>query len=325
MFRAVVARTCREIEQLRPAWEALQAAAPATLFQSYRWNRAAAEAFAGREAPFVVFVENDSGAALIPAAVSVSPRRLTFLGDALFDYRDLLAVGDSEIQRAAWARLAELDLPLSLTALRGRQGHDAWRALAPRFFCHAPQILAAHGGGETLAARHRRLGRFWRRALRSGVELRGYDGSASSLLRCIYRQKAAQLGPCGENLFLDPLRVEFMAAVCAAESSACELFTLEKGGRLLSALVTFRDRCTRRFYTVFYDPEFAAYSPGNILLFEICRRTLDDGLDCDLMTGEQPYKRRLATSAVPLFRVEASAEAIAAAGRLPAPAGEVAA
>ena len=83
----------------------------------------------------------------------------------------------------------------------------------------------------------------------------------------------------------------------------------------MSALVTFRDRHVRRFYTVFYDQAFADYSPGNILLFEICRRTLEESMDCDMMTGEQPYKQRLATSAVPLYRVQASAETLAAVGR----------
>ncbi len=315
MFHLVAAGSIREIEQLRPAWESLQARTPVTMFQSYLWNWIAAQVFARREQPFVVFVENDSGAVIIPAAVSWQPRRITFLGEALFDYRDILSLGDADLQRTAWSRLAQVGLPLAFTAVRGEERFDSWRDFGPSFFCHAPQLLAAETSGAELAAAHRRLGRFWRRALRSGAELRQHDGSAALLVRWIYRQKAAQLGARPSNLFLDPLRVDFMVAVCAAQGSACEIFSLEKDGRVLSALVTFRDRHTRRFYTVFYDPEFAACSPGNILLFEICRRTLEAGLDCDLMTGEQPYKQRLATSAVPLFRVEASPETIAAVAR----------
>ncbi len=311
MFRIHVARSYHELEQLRPVWTVLERGAATTIFQSYTWNRTAAAVFAGREEPCVILAESDSGAVIIPAAVS-RHRQISFLGDVLFDYRDVLSTGDPELERTAWARLAQLGMPLSLVSIRGEQRRDDWSEFSPRFFCHAPEIPVLHTSSDDLAAAHRRLGRFWRRALRSGAELRHYDGTAADLLRWIYRQKAAQLGPGPENLFVDPLRGEFMVAVCAADPSACEMFSLEKDGRVMSALVTFRDRRARRFYTVFYDPDFAAYSPGNILLFEICRRTLQEGLDCDLMTGEQAYKQRLATSTVPLFRVDVSAETLAA-------------
>jgi hypothetical protein len=43
------------------------------------------------------------------------------------------------------------------------------------------------------------------------------------------------------------------------------------------------------------------------MIFDVTRETLTDGMDVDFMTGEYPYKNRLATAMVPLFRVEASA------------------
>ncbi len=326
LFRVTVARSLSEIEQLRPAWEVLQAATEnSTVFQSFTWNRVAAQTFMERQQPRVVFAESDAGAALIPACVSAKTGRIEFLGEALFDYRDVLAVGDLTVQRVAWERLARLEAPLTVSALRGDRGMGLWEELQPRFFVGAPQIRAAEYGADALAAAHRRLGRFWRRALRSGAELREYSGSASTLLRWLYEQKAHHVGACPENLFCDPARIDFMVAVCATEPKACEIFALEKDGQLMSALVTLRDRHTRRFYTVFYDPRFAEYSPGNILLFEISRRTLEQGMDCDLMTGEQGFKQRLATSTVPLFRVDASPEAVALVGRVGEPITEVAA
>jgi CelD/BcsL family acetyltransferase involved in cellulose biosynthesis len=48
------------------------------------------------------------------------------------------------------------------------------------------------------------------------------------------------------------------------------------------------------------------------LIYEVTRRSLEDGLDCDYMTGEQPYKRRLATSSVPLYRLRATAAELGA-------------
>jgi CelD/BcsL family acetyltransferase involved in cellulose biosynthesis len=51
------------------------------------------------------------------------------------------------------------------------------------------------------------------------------------------------------------------------------------------------------------------------LIYEVTRQSLGEGLDCDYMTGEQPYKLRLATSSVPLYRVQATADQLAMAGR----------
>ncbi len=326
MVRVTVAQTTSEIEQLRSAWEALHAVArQATIFQSFSWNQLAAQAFRDRQQPFVVYAENDAGAALIPAVLVLPARRIEFLGEALFDYRDVLATGEAEVLRTAWERIARLRLPFSLSALRDERRGELWSEFEPRFFVRAPQIRAGECSGEALAAAHRRLGRYWRRVLRAGAELRHYDGSASKLLRWLYAQKARLLGARPENLFNDVARIDFIIAVCAAAPGACEIFALEKDGHTMSALVTFRDRRTRRFYTVFYDPQFEKLSPGMTLLFEICCRTLAQGLDCDMMTGEQEFKQRLATSAVPLFRVDASAEALSHVSRLREPVSEVAA
>jgi hypothetical protein len=43
------------------------------------------------------------------------------------------------------------------------------------------------------------------------------------------------------------------------------------------------------------------------MIFDVTRESLAEGLDVDFMTGEYPYKNRLATAMVPLFRVQATA------------------
>ena len=75
--------------------------------------------------------------------------------------------------------------------------------------------------------------------------------------------------------------------------------------------MTFRDGLARRCYTVYYDHAWAHYSPGITLLFEVTRRSLEQGLDCDYLTGEQPHKTRFATHLTPLFRVETEARELA--------------
>jgi CelD/BcsL family acetyltransferase involved in cellulose biosynthesis len=93
-----------------------------------------------------------------------------------------------------------------------------------------------------------------------------------------------------------------------------EVFTLEDSASIAAAVVTLRDQGCRRFYTGWFAPELEKHSPALSLIYEVTRQSLEAGLDCDYMTGEQAYKMRLATGSVPLYRLCASAEQLADAG-----------
>jgi hypothetical protein len=296
------------------------------MFQSFVANHLAAEHFTERDSPFVVLAESDAGEALIPAAIGRNG--LTLLGEALFDYRDVLATGSDDVLRAAWGKLAELRHPLSVTALRGDSIGKRWAALFPSPFVTAGQVLRSEISSADFVQQHGRLRRTLRLLLREGFEVREYSGTHTGLVSWIYEQKAQQIeGP--DSVFRDPSRREFMVEFCALGSLHCELFVLKSSTAIAAALVTFRDRQVRRFYTIWFDQWWAKYSPGTALLFEITRRSLAEGLDCDYMTGEQPHKRRFQTSSVPLYRVNAEAGLLEAAGArqdvqetlLPTPAG----
>ncbi len=303
-MRIIIARTVHELGQLRPAWEDLYRSGGPTLFQSYRWNEAAARIFAGRESLRVVYAESAGGAALIPACVRAEG--LALLGDELFDYRDFLATGDTDALREAWRVLAPQAAPLRVTALCGESGRARWSEMgfSPRPFAGAPcvrEICASE-----FARRHHRSARFLRRLSHAGCVTGEYSGRNSALVRRLYELKAAQ-AEIATNLFADPLRRAFMVAAAAGDPG-CEIFTVESGATLVAALLTFRDDRVRRFYTTYYDPAWARESPGSALLLEVTRRSLEQGLDCDYMTGEHPHKTRFANGSVPLFQVEASRE-----------------
>ena len=293
------------MDRLRPVWNHLYQTSPVSLFQSFDWNRLAASCFAAREQPFVVLVESDAGAALIPGAIA--DHGFTLLGEALFDYRDVLCAGDPALLRRAWQEVAALGLPMFFAALCGEDRRHAWQEFAPQPFVNAPCVLARDRSAEQLAAAHSRIGSRWRKILRQGVEFRHDAPPSPDLLRNIYRLKAAQ-PPA--NLFRDPGRINFLVEAAAAGPALCEVYSLVHGASLVAALVTFRDGGTRRFYTIFYDHSWAHFSPGIVLLFEVTRLSLEEGLSCDYMTGEQSHKSRLATSQVPLFRVECSREVL---------------
>ncbi len=310
-----IASSASAMDELRPLWERLFAADPAaTLFQSFSWNRLAAECFAERERPHVIAAESQSGAAIIPAAIG--REGLTLLGDALFDYRDVLWEGDAGPLRAAWATLAGLQLPLHITAIRGQRACRRWAQFNPRPFVRAPQVRHSDVSAADFSSAHAGLRRALRRLERQGVSLHHHCGSEVGLVRWIYCQKAVQFEGSTANLFADPRRVDFTTAACALEGGACDVFTLQKGVEIVAALVTFRDRRTRRFYTVYFDPAWARYSPGVGLIFAVAQRSLAEGLDCDFMTGEQPHKTRFMTSSVPLYIVHASADALVHASRV---------
>ena len=59
-------RLSNELDRLRPLWNELFRHSPKTMFQSFEWNRLAAEVFGDRLSPAVCAVESDSGAAIIP-------------------------------------------------------------------------------------------------------------------------------------------------------------------------------------------------------------------------------------------------------------------
>ena len=108
----------------------------------------------------------------------------------------------------------------------------------------------------------------------------------------------------------DPLRIQMLTAMARTQPEACEIFTLEEGSVVVAALVTFIDGRWRRFYTTYHDcnERWTKHSPGLALIHQVVQESLAAGLECDLMTGDQLYKRRLATSNVSLYRVSAPAQ-----------------
>src|SRR3954465_5242294 len=125
MLRVFVARTAREMERLRERWDELSNES-GTIFQRFLWVNLAAAMFAAVENPFVVVAESDSGLALIPAAVICGGTALGMIGERLFDYRDVLQVGDEAVLGRAWARLSSLGLQISFAALRGDGRESRW-------------------------------------------------------------------------------------------------------------------------------------------------------------------------------------------------------
>lgn len=297
---------------LRPLWESLYASGNYTIFQSFDLNLLAAKKFADREEPYVVCAESPNGAAIVPAVLRHRDGTIRLMGEELFDYRFLLHSGDDEVLRAAVGKLAELGCPLEIVAVREGDRNVVTDEMELLPFAVAPGASCAQVSAENFAAGHTRLARNLRRMERLGFELKRYDGANAPLLRWIY---AAKAGQSASSLFHDSARIEFLVSAAVVMPEVFEIFTLENGGQVAAAVVTLRDRNWRRFYTGWFAPDYEKHSPALALIFEITRQSLAEGMDCDYMTGEQPYKMRLATSSVALYRVRATADQLAAMGR----------
>jgi CelD/BcsL family acetyltransferase involved in cellulose biosynthesis len=304
-----IARTANELARLRSRWESLCAAEQSTIFQDFDWNMLAVTTFAEREPPRIVCAEASYGLAIVPAVIRQSDASLRLAGEELFDYRCFLHEGDDAVLACALAELAAWQRPLEVIGLRDQDRKSVLNGLRSSSFSGAPRIDRSSLSAEEFGARHSRLGRNLRRLERQGFAIRAYSGENSPLVSLIYERKAAQ-DPC--SLFHDPLRIEFLVKAALLQPLAFEIFILERGSSMAAAVVTLRDGDVRRFYTGWFAPEFERLSPAMALIYEITRQALAAGLDCDYMTGEQPYKMRLATSCVPLYRLRASPHELAA-------------
>jgi len=311
-LKITVCRSAEEMLAIRTLWEALRAAGKYTIFQSFDLNLLAADRFADREEPHVICAESEHGVAIVPAVLRRRDETIRLLGEELFDYRAFPHAGDDATLRAALGALSELGCPMEIVALRETDCDAVTDELEMAPYAAAPCVNCAQISAEEFAAAHTRLARNLRRMERLGFELRGYDGNNPMLLRSIYSAKAEQ---SEASLFHDSERIEFMVSAAGLMPDVFEVFTLENRGTMAAAVVTLRDGRWRRFYTGWFAPEYEKHSPALALIYDVTRRSLADGLDCDYMTGEQPYKMRLAASSTQLYRVRATADELAAVGR----------
>jgi CelD/BcsL family acetyltransferase involved in cellulose biosynthesis len=134
------------------------------------------------------------------------------------------------------------------------------------------------------------------------------DSELDRLAEWVYRRKTEWSG-VSENLFRDRERQDFMLTIMKTDAINSTIWSYEmNGGEIAAALVTLDHGQRRHFYTIHHDAQWERFSPGQVMIFDVTRETLAEGMDVDFMTGEYPYKNRLATALVPLYRVKATAQ-----------------
>jgi CelD/BcsL family acetyltransferase involved in cellulose biosynthesis len=309
MLKLETLRSAHELDRVKARWIWLERQCAGTLFQSYELNRRAARWFGKRETPHVIVAESDSGLAILPAVRR--ERGVGLIGETLFDYRDVLSAGDPCALEQAWQELARAGVPLEVTALRGVAARERWQNLGPMEFCNAPTTRRCDLTAREFVAAHRKAAKASRRMAREGLRLVRRESRLRAIAQWIYRRKSEWCGT-SDNLFGDRQRQDFMLHIVRSGVSDCTIWSYENTcGDIAAALVTFRHGDIRHFYTIHHDSRWERFSPGQVMIFDVTRESLAEGLDVDFMTGEYPYKNRLATAMVPLYRVAASVEQMA--------------
>ena len=303
MLAPKILRTSDEMLSIQPLWDRLCAAdTHATIFQSFAWNYALGQHLSDREQPYIIVTEDT----IIPAALA-DAETVTFLGENLVDYRSCITSDpSSDSFFSSWHQLAKLNLPLCFTALRPEH-HSIFDRFSTNDFVGAPTL--AGESAEAFASKHNRMFSRLRKLERLGFHFMARDPADRELLNWLYRRKAeADSG----GLFHDSARVACLLDIYSALPQATQVNTLERDGHVIAAAIAFHDRKWLRFYTNWFDPEWKHFSPGMVLLYEMTRRALADGLSCDYLTGEQPYKLRMSNGISYLRRLNATVQELAA-------------
>jgi CelD/BcsL family acetyltransferase involved in cellulose biosynthesis len=118
--------------------------------------------------------------------------------------------------------------------------------------------------------------------------------------------KSAQYRRTGrQDRFASPATRALVSELLQAREStfSAPLTVLLAGDSVVAGHLGLRSASTLAWWFPAYDPDFAQYSPGLILLLELLRTLPEVGLSLlDLGKGDEPYKERLSNREIALLR-----------------------
>ncbi|XYI00739.1 GNAT family N-acetyltransferase [Sorangium sp. So ce1128] len=300
-----------ELEALREPWSALWERCPAaTTFQRPEWLLPWCRERGPEEVLALAFWSEQGLVGLAPLAIHHyrGERLVALLGAGITDYLDVLAAPGYE-RAVAEAVLACLD-----------ERADAWdvadfhdlRPSSPLFAAEAPRgwsdevekheacpmVTIPEGAGPDdlfSPGMRARVSRARKRLARAGA-LRVDVADAASmdeLLDALFANHRARWISRGEGGVLDeafrPFHRSVARGLCAR--GALRLFGLRLDGRVIASLYGIAERGGLASYITGFDPEFAWYSPGLVMLASAIEHAAREGArTVDFLRGREPYK-----------------------------------
>jgi len=331
---AVRIRVSGSLREVEAAWRTIEAEGRGTVFQTFDfasvWQKSIGVARGVR--PAIVLVSGDRGTlALLPLAVSGGlVRRLTWLGQEIFDYlgplltRDFTQSIPAECFADLWQEIRSLlqqdarfrhDL-IDLRRMPEEIGGERNPFVALPVSRHPSNGYVATLRGpwddfyrDRRSAKARKQDRS---KLRRLEELGPVDvftaedrATAEQLLNTLFKQKAETFRRKGIGGFVKkPACCAFFRelALGPRTTDMVHLSALRVGPKLAAINLAVEQASRYSLLQVSYDEEFARFSPGAIHLTELFRRAIDRGLrEFDFLVGYQRLKHEWSDREIPLF------------------------
>ncbi|WP_437736155.1 GNAT family N-acetyltransferase [Sorangium sp. So ce1335] len=302
-----------ELAALREPWNALWQRCPAaTTFQRPEWLIPWCRELGPEEVLALVFRSpSEQGlVGLAPLAIHRyrGERLVALLGAGITDYNDVLAAPGYEraVAAAVLAHLRDRAADWDVADLHDLRGSSPLLAVeAPAGWSDeiekleaCPMVTIPEGAGPDdlfSPGMRARVGRARKRLAKAGA-LRVDVADAASvdeLLDALFANHRARWVSRGEGGVLDEALRPFHRAVAAGlcARGALRLFGLRLDGRIIASLYGLAERDGLASYITGFDPEFAWYSPGLVMLASAIEHAAREGArTVDFLRGREPYK-----------------------------------
>jgi len=319
------------LDALAPEWWKLWrgAASAATPFQSPAWLLAWWRAFAPGEIMTLAVRDRANGGALAGLApLYVSGRTVRLIGVGVSDYLGLLyRDGDgSRVAAAVLEHIADrrsacwdvcdlfdlgpgeplLDAPLPATAAMCRdERHESGEPCPVLRLPARLDDLGAH-----VPTRMLEKLRYYRRRLGREGDVRIERATRENLPRLmdtllsLHGARWAERGEAG-GVLADPRvrRLHDAAAPALLDADALRLSALSLDGRTIAVFYGFADRRRTYYYLGGFDPAFARFSPGAVIVGHAIEEAVREGAaEFHFLRGREPYKYAWGAEDRPSFR-----------------------
>jgi CelD/BcsL family acetyltransferase involved in cellulose biosynthesis len=158
---------------------------------------------------------------------------------------------------------------------------------------------ASKSGRDNIGQARRRTARAERE--HGSVTFRAQSSDLEALAWLVDRKRAQYAATGARDYFAPEHRRTLLSLLLDTKEPGCEgiMSTLHFGDTLVAAHVGIRSRSVLHWWFPAYDPEFASFAPGWIMLRELAQAAPELGLErIDLGRGDDEYKRRARTGEV---------------------------
>jgi len=324
-------------DTLRDAWtDILAQACDANAQLTHEWLSTCWEVFGDHQKLNLITVTDEGKiagiaplmVATVVARAGIRLRKLTFIGDGLTDYHDLLVANErrEEVLRvlvefiidgkkdwdAIHFRNVRGDSP-NLPALKKILGSTPF-ALVERVNIRSPYISIDRSWADYYGALgknirsdvQRRLNYLGKMGKAEFIRLHEVDDVSSTLdtLRSIHVKCRAAKG--GTSWYTEERRFRFASLILKRFSDRkwLDIVFLKLNDRVIAYYLGFVYDNVVHFWNTGFDPEFSQIGPGKLLLHYLIKDSFVKGYrEFDFMVGEEPYKLQWTSPTRPNYEI----------------------